>query len=177
MGEEIQTEEHQRQIDHRRRHLLYVPPDLDAAYEEWGCNCGPASLAALAYKTCAEIRPLFPGFEQRRYANPTHLLAAMRELFAGCGYAKKDERPNTGLLFIQWGGPWCAPGVPVGAAYRHTHWIAVMGEAVFDCNAGHWVTRETWERPEDGVAAWIISHNPKADGTWFVRSALEVWLP
>lgn len=157
-----------------RERVLYTPPDLDAAYEEWGCNCGPASVAALLGKTCADVRAHFPGFETRRYANPTHVYAALAGLKSPA--RQSPRRPETGLLFIQWGGPWLRDGVPVGVAYRHTHWIAVIGHAVFDVNVGHWVTRVDWEHEQEGVAAWLMSHHPKCDGTWGVRTQIAVEL-
>lgn len=155
----------------------YVPTDLDAAYEAWGCNCGPAALAALLGVECEAVRALFPGFEKRRYVNPTHMLQALLQLPGradGTINSRNPQRPEFGLLFVQWGGPWLKPGVPIGAAYRHTHWIAVDGEAVFDVNADTWVSRQDWEDPQSGVAAWIMSHVPRCDGTWSVRTAISV---
>lgn len=155
-------------------HPLFTPPDLEAAYEEWGCNCGPAALAALLGKSCAEIRPFLGDFERRGYANPTHLLTALKAMGVYARWGGKNPPPRRGLLFIQLGGPWLEPGVPVGAAYRHTHHIAVDGDVVFDVNAGHWVSWETWAEPEGGVMAFIMDNHPKCDGTWSVRSAIEV---
>jgi hypothetical protein len=158
-----------------RRGAFYVPPDLEEAFQSWGANCGPASLAALLGVPCARVRPWLPEFTKRRYVNPTHVGAAL--VAAGCSYRPSREWPSFGLAFIQWGGPWLKPGVPIGAAYARTHWIGCDGEAVFDVNAGGWVTRETWEDPENGVAAWLLREGAKGnDGTWSVRTALEVVL-
>ena len=152
---------------------VYTPSDLEEAWSEWGCSCGPASVAALLGRECSDVRPHFPGFETRRYANPTHIYSALRSMGIEAE-AFKRGRPETGLLFIQWGGPWLQPGVPIGAAYRQTHWIAVAGEAVFDVNVGHWTGRTDWEHPTNGVAAWLMSQNRRCDGTWTVRTAIEV---
>lgn len=154
---------------------LYTPPDAEAAFEAWGCNCGPASLAALLGLKCEGVRDAFPDFAKRHYANPTHVLAALEKL----GVRARSigpHRPVVGLAFIQWGGPWLQPGVPVGAAYQRTHWIAVDGEAVYDVNAQGWVSRETWEDPTEGVAAYLMEHVKGCDGTWSIRAGIEVRL-
>jgi hypothetical protein len=149
----------------------YVPPDLDAAYEEWGCNCGPAAVAALLGKTCAEVRPYFPRFDVKRYANPSDLQYALRELRVPFTVTK--EWPRRGLVFVQWGGAWLKPGVPIGAAYARTHWIAVDGDGVFDVNHPEWIAKAHWTEPEHGLAAWIMQHVKGCDGTWTIRTALE----
>lgn len=152
----------------------HYPPDCEEAYEAWGCNCGPASVAALLGKTCAEVRPLFPDFAAKRYANPTQVKQALTA--AGCRYHVTKEWPRVhGMVFVQWGGPWLEPGVPIGAAYARTHWIAVDGAAVFDVNHTEWIAKGHWTMPERGLAAWIMQHVPKCDGTWSVRTALEVY--
>src|SRR5690606_32073687 len=89
------------------------------------------------------------------------------------------HRPTYGLAFIQLRGPWDERGVL--EQYRHTHWIGVgkIGdtEAVYDANAGYWVSREDWEAPGEGVLAWIAQHSNGATGEWFIRSAYNVHLP
>jgi hypothetical protein len=118
------------------------------------------------------VRPLSPGHKQRKYANPTHLKEALG--LAGVRYTvgSPQVRPTFGLLFIQWGGPWLNPRVPIAQAYRHTHWIAVDGDHVYDLNAeGGWWLRQDWERD---CAPWLMSHNPGCDGTWGVRTAISV---
>lgn len=158
-----------------REAKLYSPPDVDAAWRQWKCSCGPASLAALLGRPCADLREHFPGMGERGYANPTHLLAACASMDVPVKVRKTDLWiwPDFGLVFVQWGGPWLKPGVPVGAAYRHTHWVAVRGPGVYDVNVGHWVTADDWKRP-GGVAAWLMSQVPRCDGTWSTRIAIDV---
>lgn len=152
-----------------------APADLDDAAEAWGANCGPASLAALLGRSLALTRPLVAssGFESRGYMNPTHMKAALSvaEEVLGFRPARGDaERwPVTGLAFIQFGGPWRN----VYEAYRHTHWIAVREDWVYDCNADEWSPRWWWETK---VAPVLASHTPGCDGTWSVRSGYEVRL-
>jgi hypothetical protein len=155
---------------------LFTPPDTDAAFEQWGANCGPCALAALLSFSLDRLRHHLPGFENRRYMNPTHMLAALSSLRVRVDRTTEmfPDRYECGLVFIQWGGPWLKPGVPVGAAYRNTHWIAVAAGAVYDVNVGHWVSRSDWIDPTEGVGAELAKHVPRCDGTWKVRKSLII---
>ena len=155
---------------------LYFPADCDECADRWGANCGPAALAAIAKRNVQAIRGVVSavGFEKRQYMNPTHMQAALKLM--SIPFASSRAWPNRGLVFIQWGGPWLKPGVPIGAAYRHTHWIAVDGMYVFDVNASHlrkWITRDSWGTVS-GLAEWIMKHIPRCDGTWSVRSVIAI---
>jgi len=81
------------------------------------------------------------------------------------------------LAFVQIGGTWLEPGVPVGAAYRRTNWIGyAAGESgqgsVYDINSEVWSTAQSWKA---NVLPRIIEHL-KGDGSWFIRNAIEVTL-
>jgi hypothetical protein len=153
---------------------LFKPPDVDTAWEAWGANCGPATLAAIAGYSLKQLRPGLGDFERRRYMNPTHMLDACRCIrLPVARHGKQWPSANEiAAVFIQWGGPWLKPGVPIGAAYRNTHWIALAGEAAYDVNVGHWVHRVDWTDPVGGVAAEIMRRVPRCDGTWTVRTAI-----
>jgi hypothetical protein len=43
------------------RSLVHYPPDIDEAYEAFGANCGPCSLAALLHMPVMEVGPISPG--------------------------------------------------------------------------------------------------------------------
>jgi len=152
---------------------LYCPPDLDSAFDEWGCNCGPAALAAILERPAAEVRAFFPGFEKRRYANPSQMLAACKA--AGVLASIRTSYPwgswPIKLVKIQWGGSWLKPGVHPGAAYARTHWIAVRGRATFDVNVGYWVDADEWGKE---VAPYIMEHVKGCDGTWHPVTAIFV---
>lgn len=156
---------------------LFTPPDLDEAQAAWKCNCGPASVAALLGLTCEQVQHAFPGHEGRGYTNPTHVQNAVMSLGrqAKATWERGDRKPplpRFGLVFVQFGGPWLQPGVPIGAAYRHTHWAAVNGEMVYDVNAeGGWWPRVLWEAE---VLPWIASQIKRCNGSFYVRASYEV---
>lgn len=171
-------------------HTLYHPPDVQQAVLAWDASCGPAALAAILRKPLAQVRPLMPEFQGRGYCNPTHMLAALARAF--CQVPKQHRGagqpwPTYGLGFVQWHGPWLAPGVPVGAAYRHTHWIGIvdappMGTLVYDINAwdthrqqyGDWLPLKWWEKE---LVPAITAEVPRATGDWHIRWSCQVILP
>lgn len=161
---------------------LFTPADAERAYDAWGCNCGPTALAAICGLTLDEARALLPGFDRRRYTNPSMMSHALRE--AGRGSRQIDPVdcfPAWGLLRVQWEGPWMAPGVPIAARYRYTHWVGAHRRAsdgeqgVFDCNqmdnGSGWGSLENWRAI---TAPWIIGHIPRASGAWHITHAIEV---
>jgi hypothetical protein len=158
------------------------PTDAEDAWEEWSCSCGPAAFAALLGKTCAEVRPYFPKFPVQSWANPTAMFAALKA--AGKLFCKTPLDSDghgswpkvAGLIFIQIDGPWCRPSVPVGAAYRHTHWVAMRVnepiKLIYDINLIGWNNPLVWETT---IMRELVRQNNKATG-WYVRSAYEVEL-
>lgn len=147
---------------------LYVPPDVLQANAEWGCNCGPASVAALLGMTCSDVRRYFPDWK-----GYTQVTIAKKAL-AMAGYAHRSlyppAFPNRGLAILQIDGPWCNPGVPVRVAYKHMHVVAVSGDMVYDINAGEWITHKEWRRD---IMPEIEAAHKGATG-WHVRHGIEV---
>lgn len=148
---------------------MKYPKDIEAAEEQWGANCGPASIAAILDRSLSETRPLLNGFDVRPYMNITHVKNALTA--AGVKFqARLKTRPIYGLVFIQWGGH---EKKRVFAQYKFTHWIAVAGDVVFEVNAPHLVSWQEWtEQMPDMIkeAGW-------GDGTFFIRSAIEIANP
>jgi len=154
-----------------RSEALYSPPDVEAAWGEWRCTCGPAATAAILGISCAEVRSLFPGHKERGgWANPTHVRKAL-EAAPVKFRVRPGVWPSRGLAFVQIEGPWCDPGVPVGAAYKRTHWVACLGDLVWDINDGCWRLREAWECTT--LQRILLHHGAKATG-WRVRTGIEV---
>lgn len=154
---------------------LHAPADVDDAYDTWGAACGPAAVAALCGTTVNALRPVLG---KKAWANPTDITNALTSLSRS--YRKVDSGtpdapvfPTHGLAFVQIAGPWLAPGVPVGAAYRHTHWIATIDGCAYDINidaAGGWRPIPMWRQY---VAPELVKATKRATG-WYVRNAYEV---
>ena len=172
--------------------------DVERAADAWGCNCGPAALAAVSGLTLEEVRPHLVGFEEKHYTNPSMMFAALKSI--GRPWTKRVDGPDVdrawplhGLLRIQWEGTWSRPGVPPRARHRKTHWVgtALMerrGDAdlstietrtgIFDVNCldngSGWVSRKDWE---ELVVPRLVAMYPGATGRWHVTHAVAVMRP
>jgi hypothetical protein len=51
--------------------VSFTEADAHRAYDEWGANCGPGALAAIAGLTLDKVRALMGDFETKGYTNPT----------------------------------------------------------------------------------------------------------
>jgi hypothetical protein len=130
--------------------LLFNAKAAEAAYAEWGANCGPMSLAAALALDLPTVRTMIDGFEGKGYTNPTMMLRALDR--AGIKYQRSSKLKTQdlceGINRLQWEGPWLRPGVPPAAAYGYTHWVAAAEGRVF-CTATAvigWMPRKEWER-------------------------------
>jgi hypothetical protein len=161
----------------------FTAADAERAHAEWGANCGPGAIAAIAGLSLDELRPSLGDFEAKGYANPTLMFQTLDRLGLKWGRRRDKDWPDWGLVRIQWHGPWTKPGVPPRVAYRHTHWVAscrhvpeggALEIGVFDinCMASHgWVALDDWR---DKVVPWLTEDMPRADGQWHITHALEV---
>lgn len=164
-----------------RQPLRFTIDEATTAGDEWGLNCGPAAVAAICGLSLAELRPHLGDFERKRYTNPTLMWAILRNVGCLSWIQNKPTRwPDFGLARIQWEGPWTADGVPVRVRYRHTHWVATVGQGteIFDVNClcvGGWVPLAEWSGQ---VVPWLLSQcEPKADGKWHITHSVEVVPP
>ena len=82
---------------------------------------------------------------------------------------KHTEWPTAGLCLIQFAGPWTGRGF-AQAALAYTHWIAILGEYVFDINWSGWLPRENWESV---VLDELLNCFPTATG-WRVLTSYEL---
>ncbi len=176
---------------------MFTADEAQKAFDAWGCNCGPSALAAVKNLTLDEARKLLPGFDLKRYTNPTMMRGALEMIQkqTGFSYEWRTRRIDTasgnatgivlgfpayGLARIQWTGPWTRPGVPPKVAYRHSHWVGSRAHAteIFDINAvsycGGWIERSQWE---NSLVPWLLKElEPGADG-WYITHAIEVQMP
>jgi hypothetical protein len=174
--------------------LRFTPDEAAAAFDAWGCNCGPTALAAVLGLTLDEVCSCMGDFEQKGYTNPTLMLDSLR-----CAYVPHGPRirqyevvsprrptidwPRFGLARIQWEGPWTEPGVPMRARYRHTHWVGACTASpdnigIFDVNALSESCSQGWTP----LAAWesiLVPHIietcvPRANGRWHITHTIEI---
>jgi len=162
--------------------------DMCRANEEWGANCGPGAIAAICGLTLDELRPHLGDFEEKGYTNPTLMFEILERIGAqirvrsiAANLKTPLTWPDYGLVRIQWEGPWCAPGVPMAARYRHTHWIGANGRnprniGIWDVNCMNngtgWVSLENWRAI--AVPHILRACVPRADGGWHLTHAIEV---
>lgn len=168
--------------------LRFTEADADRAFEEWGANCGPGAIAAIAGLTLDELRPSMGDFESKRYTNPTLMWEVLNRLGLKWRLAKRPlgkgfnlDFPMFGLARVQWCGPWTERGVPPRAAYRYTHWIGAQwceqrnGFGIFDINAmnsGGWVSFSDWATV---IVPHILKHCvPRNNGLWHLTHIVEV---
>jgi hypothetical protein len=168
----------------------FSPGEAERAYDAWGCNCGPAALAAICGLTLDEAHVLLPGFDEKRYTNPKMMLEGLRrtgrewkQLGGGEGTSPCLLWPDWGLARIQWEGPWTLPGVPMRARYRYTHWVGAhrrpidggVEVGIFDVNqlvnGSGWAALINWR---EVTAPWLAGHYPRATGGWHITHAIEV---
>lgn len=173
--------------------LPFSQEELAQAHSEWGCNCGPASIAAAFGISLDLLRDIVMAAGFKGYMTPT----MVRDTFSRLGAKTRESAPNrfaqsNGLAFpivgvarIQWDGPWTKPGANARWAYRHTHYVAswlqegvtildkidaALSPVIFDVNGG----LMDFERWTDEVVPLITKSIPRADGDWFVTHTWEL---
>jgi hypothetical protein len=164
--------------------IVFTPDQVEQAANEWGFNCGPGALCAALNLTPDELRPHLLDFESKGYTNPSlmhNILGRLKVPFRTIYRADEQgihPRPSLGLMRVQWGGPWTQPGVPMGARYRQTHWVALADDYVFDINAIHeggWLFYAVWKQH---LVPWLMNECcPRGDRTWWATHVLELNLP
>lgn len=163
--------------------LRFTMNDAQRAFDDWGANCGPGAIAAVVGVTLDELRPQLGDFERKCYTNPTLMWEVLDRLQVVWGLHTITPLawPRYGLARVQWEGPWTAPGVPVRARYRHTHWVgaqwseAKQEHGIFDINAmnsGGWISLSDWS---DSLVPWLLEQcEPGNCGAWHLTHSVEV---
>lgn len=158
----------------------FTESDSRAAFDEWGANCGPNALAFALQVPLGRVRPLIPGFEDKRYTSPSMMKAAIEAARRRFNSVKPPKftpgipvdvelmfNPRMALVRIQWCGPWTVKNANPKWAYRQTHWIATWEERgvplIFDCNGGI-QGLPAWE---EDIVPLIVKQIPRANGEWF----------
>lgn len=148
--------------------LTYLESMGHADVEFDGVSCGPTAFAAIAGIPLKEITAYFPELECAPWINRTRMERAL-DCF-GWQFTKVENAwPRLGLCFIHWCGPWTDRGYAHGILQR-THWVAVIGDYVFDVNWRGWLPRENWE---DAVIPELLQNHCAARG-WKPLTAYEL---
>lgn len=158
--------------------LQFSLEDLERAKSDWGCNCGPAAIAAVTELTLDELRPHLGDFEKKQYTNPKLMFKILDALSLPWEKAGVSQFPSFGLARVQWEGPWTSPDKSWHARQRHTHWVGCcsVGHLVFDINAvcvGGWISEAEWGRQ---LVPWLLAEvEPEADGEHFLTHCIEIY--
>lgn len=161
--------------------MPFTVEEVQAASDEWGCNCGPAALAFACQRSLQVAKVAIPLFHELGYTNPTMMREALEFLgkrFIAVSPPKRSKPgylPNVDAMFagpmtlvrIQWTGPWIIDNKPQRWASKQTHWIATWAERgvplVYDINGG--ITAfDGWEAE---VVPAIVAMIKRADGDWY----------
>jgi len=166
--------------------LKFGPLELQNAHRAWGCNCGPAALAACLGLQLTEVRGSLGRFGQLGYMNREMMFEAVVKLGfrPGPDLAEDqdgvDRYPSHGLCLVQFGGPWCdGPKANVKWAKLHSHWIAskIGGDHqswIFDVNCYGWVSFQRWS--EDTLPL-LLAADKYRDGTHWLSASWEIRRP
>ena len=131
-------------------------------------GCGPVAFAAIAGISTDEVARYFPSSEDRAWTNRRQMETALKSF--GWRFTRvADAWPQLGLCLVHWRGPWTKGKYPAAIMPR-THWVAVIGDYVFDVNWRGWLPRENWE---DVVVSELICRHAEADG-WEPLTAYEI---
>jgi hypothetical protein len=133
-----------------------------------------------------DVRQHIPGFDKKRYTNPSMMAAALKSL--GVEFLSRPTNGKDfcqyGICRIQWLGPWTEPGVPPAAAYHYTHWVGCLQTGgkpttwIYDLNmhliqrpnldnADIWPTLAQWAgyivpkltKYSGATGGWLVTHN------------------
>lgn len=175
---------------------LYTPPDVIAANDAWGANCGPTALAAVLGCPVMDLREAFAWFPQPAHTTPTRIEQALRHLTlvgrtGGWSRVADTDWPRSpfrGLAMMQWTGPWTdEPEAPWArrVAPIHTHLIGLAEGAitpmVYDVNQGTdeapgaWVPRKTWvTRTTPDLLDWHRKEVDKRARGWTFKAFWKI---
>lgn len=137
---------------------LYAPYDVEQAFMLFGATCGPCAFAAFLRREVLEIRDFFPSFPERQFTNLPMMTRALDA--AGLAWERVADWPKQGMALI------CGP-----EKYHSRHWIAVVGEFVYEVSLDTWLPRSVWER--DFVPE-LARHHGSVPHEWRLEAGLEV---
>ena len=164
----------------------FTEQDAKRAFDEWRANCGPVALAAIVGMTLDQVRPHMGDFESKAYTNPALMFDVLKGIGAKFSYMTPAKAlpprkgwPRSGLVRIQWEGPWTLPDATKHTRHRHTHWVGGQGSqssyAVFDVtcmnNGTGWCSLQDWISV---IAPHLMARYPRASGRWHITHSIEI---
>lgn len=161
--------------------LNFTPWDLEQAHEDWGCNCGPAALAACLGMTLDDVWCHLGRFCQLHYMNRDMMFQAVRQhgfratVDLVADQDGVDRYPTHGLCLVQFGGPWVDDPKLAKWGTTQTHWIASKIDAgvnwIFDVNYARWVEWQTWH---EELIPRLVRRDKYRDGTYWLSTSWEI---
>lgn len=130
-------------VEANRRLMPPPPTDMEEANQTLGAMCGHGALAAaLSISVADAVRYL----QKPGWIN----VPLMKEGIECAGFRwERVDKPGpyqTGLILVQFTGPWTEPGVPVKVACQHRHWVAARRSFIWDSNMPYiWQTQSEWQ--------------------------------
>lgn len=152
--------------------IPYTVEESETANREWMASCGHHSIASAAGVSLADVKAACS--KLCGWMSPTMIEETLLAL--GCRYSvvkgkfsgKPASRINERwIMRVQFEGSWLKPGVPAGAAYQRTHYIAAGDGLVMDTmrHSNVLCTAEEWENLQAENVAKVKS----ATGYYFTH--------
>jgi len=142
--------------------LPYTPAEAAAAHEHRNMHCGHFAIAAATGNSLEKIHHC--GVPIKGWMNPSMIRATLNALAVshrpqalGPGHIVNTPHSLEGhlhcldygagiIIRLQWEGSWLNPGVPPGAAYARTHYIASKNGCILDPahDPNQWLSISDW---------------------------------
>lgn len=160
---------------------LFTIKEFEAAWNDWGANCGPTAISVICNKPLNYVRNHIDKFDERRYVNPKMMVKTLDSMGIDYHVTERNTWPSYGLARIQWCGPWTENGVPEFRKWRHTHWVGANSQnsdniGIFDINAIRnetgWCSLDDWK---NYIIPYIIDTcEPECNGKWHITHSIEI---
>lgn len=163
--------------------LAYGLEESRRAWDEWGANCGPHSIAAATGNNLETVRKAlgrFPGWMSPTMIRETLLKLKWVQRWEPVGpksrvpFKWKMERERAreihakarSIARVQYEGPWLDPKADPVKAYYQTHWVAFQRKWVLDTTqcSFQWIEASEWKVlfdthcQNEGYEGWHFTH-------------------
>lgn len=160
--------------------LPYTMAEADHAHDAWNFMCGHFSIAAATGCALDQIHTCGVAIKTGGWMNPTMISETLRALPVSYNKVPVTITPEeefkllehlktAAILRIQWEGTWLNPGVPAGAAYQRTHYIAYKDGHIMDPALGPNIHMPVKLWLEQGITQ-VLPQIKKATGYHFTHA-------